>query len=367
MVDVPVPPFGTSVTDEVLRNRMLESMKSDLDRSEGSLPYSLISPFAVELDRLYDQLDMVLDIGWAQTTYGGFLDARAEEHGVFRRGATFASGEVTFTGTNDVEIVEGTLVSTLGSAGQNPVTFRVTAPGTIAAGEVTLPVQAVIEGAEGNVPAGSVTQMVGFIPGVLTVTNAAAMAGGADEESDDLLRARLLQKVSAGMGAGSAGDYVVWAQEVAGVGPVSVVPVADGPGTVTVVVLGVDGLPVDGAILTAVEEHIATRAPIGADVTVVTPTTASIDVDATVTVEAGLSLEAITPGVEAAVAAYFATLAPGSDVIYTEVSAAIVTAPGVADVTALTIEYDDGPKTANIAIPDDEIAIVGTVTLGETA
>lgn len=359
MVDVPTPPFGLLVTDAVLRQRMLDRLQSNIDKSEGSLAFSLISPFAVELDRLYDQLDLVVELGFAQTTYGGFLDARAEEHGITRRPASIASGQVTFTGSNGVLVPSGTLVSTVGTAGSTAVTFRTLADGTISGGSVTVDVVAVVAGASGNVPAGAISQVVGFISGVTTITNAVETSGGADLESDDLLRARLIQAVSGALGAGTADDYEKWALEVPGVGFARTTPLHAGAGTVLVQILDTEGEPATAGLISDVEDYIATLSPIGADVTVDTPTSVVVDVDVTVSVEPGYTVGVVEGGIVTAVTAYFDTLGPGDDVILTEVGAAIVTVPGVADYSGLQLDA----VASNKVIAATEIAQLGTVTV----
>jgi uncharacterized phage protein gp47/JayE len=200
---------------------------------------------------------------------------------------------------------------------------------------------------------------VGFISGVTSLTNVAEFSGGADEESDDVFRARLLAAVAAGRGAGTAGDYEIWALEVAGVGFAKAIPLASGPGTVTVMILDAVGDPAGAPLITAVGDYIDLLSPIGADVTVATPSAVVVDVAVTVVVEPGLTLGIVSDGVEDALVAYFASLGPGDDVIITEVGAAVVTAQGVADYSGLQLNL----AALNVTILDTEVAQIGTVTI----
>jgi uncharacterized phage protein gp47/JayE len=59
-------------------------------------------------------------------------------------------------------------------------------------GSVTVPAQAVTAGAAGNVLANTVTVITQGIPGIDTVTNAAAFTNGLNAESDTALRARFV-------------------------------------------------------------------------------------------------------------------------------------------------------------------------------
>lgn len=359
MVDVPAPPFGSSVTVDFLRQRMLDLMASDLDRAEGSLAFSLISPFAIELDRLYDQLDTAVTLGFAHTTYGGFLDARAEEHGLFRRPAVKAEGEITFTGTNGTIIPAGMLVSTVGSIGAAAITFVTMEAGTIAAGSAVVDIEAAEPGVDGNVPVGAITQMVGFIQGVASLSNVAVTAGGADLESDDLFRARFLEAVAGATGAGTVDDYEQWAMEVPGIGFAVATPLASGPGTVTVTILDSAGAPASAGLISDVEDYLAFLSPIGADVTVNTPTVVNVTVSVNVTPEPGLTEALVEDAIEDMLTAYFDTLGPGDDVIFTEAGAAIVTAQGVADYASLLL---NGAGT-NVAISATQVANLTTVTV----
>jgi uncharacterized phage protein gp47/JayE len=338
---------------------MLESMESDLDTAQGSLAYVMMAAFAIELDRLHDQLDLALQLSFAQTTYGGFLDARAEEHGVFRRPASFASGTITFTGTNGTVIPSATLVSTVGGPGSDPISFRTTEEVTIASGTATADIEAVVAGDAGNVPVGAITQIVGFVSGIASLSNTAATSGGADEESDDLLRERFLEVVAGAEGAGTVDDYERWALEVPGVGFARTTPLHAGAGTVLVQILDTDQNPAAAGLISDVDEYIATLSPIGADVTVATPSLNVVDVEVDVTVEAGFTVGVVEGPIEDAIAAYFETLGPGDDVILTEVGAVIVTVPGVSDYTGLELDT----VAANKAIGATEIASLGTVTV----
>lgn len=358
---IPIPDPGFDQSADELRVRMFSNMDSGLDQAEGSLIWNLTQPLAIELAQVYAAMNLVVEFGFLQESYGQFLDARAEEHGVTRKPASKATGEVTFSGTNGTVIPAGTLVSTTvapGSTGPS-VSFVTTEVGTIAAGTAVVGIEAVDPGLEGNVPAGAITRLSGLITGVSGVTNAAATTGGADLESDDDLRQRVIDAVTAFNGAGTADDYRIWALEVEGVGSASVEPLWNGAGTVRVLVMDADGNPAGAPLITEVEAYIDERKPIGADVTVIAPTVEAVDVVATLVMEAGFTVVGVTDAVEERLAAYFDGLVPGDDVIRNEVGAVIVTTPGVADYTTLTLDA----AATNKAITATQIAQLGTVTL----
>lgn len=92
--------------------------------------------------------------------------------------------------------------------------FKTTAEGTIAPGGTTidLPAVAVDAGALANgLVAGQVNQLVSWSsPFLVTVTNTVTSSGGADEESDDHLRARIWMAPESFSVAGPYGAYEYW-------------------------------------------------------------------------------------------------------------------------------------------------------------
>ncbi|GAW29593.1 hypothetical protein ULO1_21630 [Carboxydocella sp. ULO1] len=112
-------------------------------------------------------------------------------------------------------------------------------------------------GASGNVAAGTITILAQPVAGITSVNNVATTSGGLDEEDDASLLARYLQRVRSPSAGGNKADYVNWAMEVPGVGGVFVVPVRDGPGTVSIAIINTNKEPADQALVDAVQNYIA--------------------------------------------------------------------------------------------------------------
>lgn len=102
-------------------------------------------------------------------------------------------------------------------------------------------------GAGTNVASGTVELIDTEIPGIEAVSNAAAMTGGSDEETDTAYIERILEEAQKRAGAGNVADYVGWAKSVSGIYGATVVPEWNGPGTVRVVVSGADNAAIDSA------------------------------------------------------------------------------------------------------------------------
>lgn len=343
-------------TYEAIMARLLSKVPDTLDKREGSFIWDALSPAALELAQAYMQLDLVLQWGFAQTTYGQYLDYRAAEHGLTRKAATKATGQVILTGTPGTTVPAGSLFAT--GAG---IQFKTLANATIGVtGAVTADIEAVEAGTGGNVPAGAITQIPVSIPGVTAVTNPVATMGGTDEESDADLLARLLERARNPATSGNVAHYKQWAMEVSGVGDAKVLPLWDGAGTVKVVVIDSNKQPASSDIVTAVANHIEEVRPIGATVTVESATGLEIDISATVTLATGAVLTEVQTSFEVALTAYLQQIAFRQNYVsYAQVGSLLLDTPGVLDYSGLTLNGGTG----NVSIGDTEVAILGTVTL----
>jgi len=343
-------------TEAAIKQRMLDAVPSDLNKTEGHFIYDGISPAAIELALAYIEMDRIIKLGFAQTSYGQYLDYRAGEHGLTRKAATKATGQVTISGANGTVVPVGSIFAT--GAG---VQFATTAEVTIGAGgSIAANVEAVLAGASGNVPGASITAIPVSIPGVTAVTNAAPTTGGTDTESDVALIERLLEKVRLPATSGNSAHYLQWAKEVAGVGDAKVLPIWNGAGTVKVVIIDSNKQPAAADIVQDVADYIETVRPIGATVTVASATGLNIAVTATVTLEVGAVLADVQAAFEASLTDYLKSIAFQKDYVsYAQVGVLLFDTPGVADYSGLTVNTG----TANVAVGDTEVAVIGTVVL----
>jgi uncharacterized phage protein gp47/JayE len=344
-------------TKATIQQRMLDASDQTMDLREGSVTFDMVAKSAIELSKAYVEMDNVLKFGFADTTYGPYLDFRANERGLTRKAAVKAEGSVTITGTNGTVIAVGTMLSTGGNA---PVLFVTTAAGTIASGTVTIAAEAQTGGTAGNVAAGAITLVLGNLAGVASVTNAASFDGGTNTETDAELLARYLEDVRKPVTSGNANQYRKWALEVAGISDAKVYPIWSGPGTVKVVLLDTDKTAPAPAVVTEVTSHIAEVHPIGATVTVVGATEVAINVSATLTLAAGATLVQAQAQITAGLSTYLKSLAFTDPIVrYTKVANVIGDCAAVADYASLTVNSG----TANITIADGSVAVAGTVSV----
>jgi uncharacterized phage protein gp47/JayE len=365
---MPLPDYLEPQEETAVLDRMRARISADIDTSEGSFLWDALMPAALELALADDRLRTVFELGFVQTTFGEFLDQRAEEHGVARRQAVAATGQVTFTGTDGTLILAGTTVVSPGSDAVMPQEVATDADATIAGGTATVAATATTAGAAGNLAVGAIQIVDPPVAGVDSVTNAVAFTGGLEEEDDDSLRTRLLTFVRNPGTSGNQADYTNWALEVPGVGGVSVVPLEDGPGTVTVAIIGTDYLPASAGVVAEVQEYIAPggsnagtgKAPIGAAVTVEAASAVTINVAADLTIESGYDTGDVETAARASIQSYIDSIAfaTDNDVRHARVVTAILDTPGIVDATSVTLNGG----SANIPLGAKDVATLGTTT-----
>jgi uncharacterized phage protein gp47/JayE len=178
-----------------------------------------------------------------------------------RKAATFAGGVVFMTGTEGSVVPAGAVLS-----GGGGLEYEVTAETVLGVAATNVPARALTAGLGGNRPAGSVLALTEAIPGVNGRAVVDTMTGGVNEETDEELRARVLERIKAPPHGGDADDWVMWAKEVPGVTRAWSFGNEMGVGTMVVRVMAdndpdaMEGFPTP-ALLQAVRAHLDTVRP----------------------------------------------------------------------------------------------------------
>lgn len=250
---IQVPPFEPPYNEDEdsVRVRLDASADATIEKREGDWYQTLTQPGVIEKTRQWDSLNDVIMMTSVLYALGEYLDRLAFLHRITRNAATYATGEVTFTGTDGVIIPVGTTVNAPTTSDEQPtVSFVTTEEGTIAGGEVAIPVIASETGSLWNISASAITTLEDSISGVTDVTNDASFSNGAEIEDDESLRQRVLEKIQTPQAAGSAGDYERWALEEASIGAATVTPQFNGNNNaVLVTLLDRDNNPVSQTIM----------------------------------------------------------------------------------------------------------------------
>lgn len=175
---------------------------------------------------------------------------------------------------------------------------------TIAGGVATITVDAQLAGVEGNQSVGAQLSLVTPVAGIDSTgtVSGSGLTGGADQETVDSLRSRLLERLQTPPKGGGPGDYVAWAKEVNGVTRAWEIANGDGLGTVVVYFARDDDLdPIpDSTEVQDVQDYLDTVAPITADVNVYAPTAVDLDL----TIAATPDTAAVRTAIEAALEDY---------------------------------------------------------------
>lgn len=279
------------------------------------------------------------------------LDRHASLWKVPRKAASPAVGYIQVTGSNGAIIpADSTLARSDG------VEYATDAEAVIVAGVAVIAVTAVAGGQAGNAAAASLLSFDTPIAGVSAsaTVGASALTGGADIETDDALRARLLARIQQPPQGGADYDYVAWALGVPGVTRAWVYPNELGLGTVTVrFVRDDDASPIpDAGEVAAVQAHIDALRPVTAQPTVVAPVAVPLDFS--------IDLVPDTSANRAAVEAELRDLLrreaePGGTILISHIREAISLATGENDHT-LTV------PAADVTHSTGEMATFGVIT-----
>lgn len=264
------------------------------------------------------------------------LDYLGELVGVTRLSSSAASCVIRFsliTGHNGVVIPEGTRVA----SNDGKVVFLTTENIEVPVGTFTADVQALAQtlGVVGNgYAAGEISEILDPLPFITDAANLATTDGGADTETDDVLRARIKLAPERFSNAGSKGAYEFHAKS-ASPAILDVAITSPTPGTVNIYPLA-GSLPTATSILNLVaaacnDEKVR---PLTDTVVVLSPTGVTYDVE----VELECYTDANTSEIEAQVTAALNAFATqrskqiGLDVMRSQITA-LCMVEGVYDVT----------------------------------
>ena len=306
---------------------------------QGSMFYDLCYPSAIQKSLMItEQMVLALQAAFPQYAYGSFLDLHGNTYGLTRLQSTKSTVSLTLTGTSGTTVPAGAIFSTVPDSNGFSVKFAIDTEAVIpAGGSVVAPATSTVEGANQNVIAGSVTNIVSAMSGLTAVTNPLPATGGSDQETDTAFRVRILQKTANEPGAGAVGDYQRWAGAVDGVGSSKVIPnwnatYGSGYGDVKILLLSPEGEPVAQEVADNVQLAIWPATPAAVDLTVTTDgacelTTAHL-FGTSSTTPAGILFHPVTP----------------------------VTIAGAGDTTVACIAVEPGPR-GNVAIGDIDTVV----------
>ena len=346
------------VTFELLLQRMLDRVPSDLDKREGSVLYTALAPAAVELQNMYLELDKILNETFASTASRENLIKRAEERGLSPQSATPAVWKASLIGA---EVPAGTRFY----CGSLNFTVQQKAED----GSYTL--QCEQPGTQGNSAAGALTP-VGYVQGLTSASLTELLIPGEDEEDTEAFRQRYLQSFDSNPCAGNTAYYRTFCHNLAGVGGVKVYPVWNGGGTVRLVLLNSEFQKPSDELIQQVQQAIdppeqagqgVGGAPIGHTVTVQPVQETTVNLSFSISYEEGWSFEDVSAQVEQAIDSYFLDLAKtweesdGLTVRISWIESRILEVEGIVDVGNTLLNGE----AANLSLASDFIPKRGQI------
>lgn len=227
-------PYARPTLTELRQQALQDVLDGGIPNVSAVLRFSVLTVLSYVLAGLaylhYGYLDWIAKqaVPWTATDeylagWGGLKDVVIKE-------ATSASGSVAFTATGSGVINAGTSIALAG--GLLAVT---TADSTLNGTTVTAPATCSETGIAGNVPAGTRATLSSPVPGIQTVGQVTtAFTGGADTETADDFRARVLLAWQGDAANGRKQDYINWALAVPGVTRAWCNPLGFGAGTIVV-------------------------------------------------------------------------------------------------------------------------------------
>ena len=340
-------------TYQVIRQRMLDNMSNDIDKREGSFVSNMVSPVGVEFAKYYMELDNILAIMFLEDATNEFLDKKVYDFGVERKQGTYAKGYIKITGANGTFIPQHSEVLS-----QSGLMFFTLEDAWIEEEVAIVEVEASNVGVEYNIIANSIDSFVKKINGVTSITNEEEFAKGTDTETDEELRERFFEIIRRPATSGNIYHYEQWAKEIDGINQARVKPLWNGNGTVKVIVSN-DNNIVDSEIVQKCQEHINNVRPIGADVTVITPSPLDISITGNIYIEKGYSFSDCIIEFENNLIEYLSSCT--DTVIYTRVSACLGSVEGIKDYSNLKVNNG----TVNISYDDEKLPIIKAINLSE--
>ncbi len=252
------PDFIENNSADEIHQRMMNNLPADIDDMPGGFPYDFTRPAAQEKEEIINyHLVRALMIAFPQYAWDEWLDLHGRQVHLDRHQPKKAHGNVKVTGIAGTEIAEGAVFCTAATEAGPAIEYRAAKGAVIGEdGTAVIPVEAVESGTGSNVAANAVTMMARPDKKVTGVRNPEPITGGTEREGDGDFYDRIAAEYENSMTyLGNDADYERWAKQ-AGAGGCIVVPAAEGPGTVKLVLVDTNGQPASEKLVQDVHDYI---------------------------------------------------------------------------------------------------------------
>ena len=294
-------------TYEYLMSYVMERVRDDVDKREGSIIYDSIAPAMYQLAEVILHIHASVKSAFIPYAGGEDLDNLAIVIGAERYKATYAvlEGEFTDKEGNPVAIQRGMRFSALDA--ETPINYTVGEK----IGATTWEMIPDEIGIAGNVYLGNLIALQD-VPNLSTARITKVLTLARDEETDELFRERVIATANRKPFGGNVADYDRVVRELSNVGEVQIYPTWDGGGTVLLSIVNAEYSPLTPTQVSDLQERIDPSpqgtgvglAPIGHTVTVRTPTEQEITISGTVALLPSYTLGQVLPEIQEKVQAY---------------------------------------------------------------
>lgn len=353
--------------NESLKNMQKNMPEEYENKTPGFLTYDLLKSVSLEVDKLISKVEGVeKKIDPRNMTIEELEIEAKTRRGIIRKKAINAKVILNLTGQGTINI--GDLFSTKSNIQfQSLETKLIDGNGQIEAECTQI-------GSLGMVDTGSITQFPVTLQGINIVVNNEPSYDGFDSESHESLLERYLDDVQNPVTSNNVHHFEKWAREVAGVGKAKIFPTWKGNNSVKVVIIDDNMLPASSELVAKTQEYIDPIEPqkwgkgcgksaLGSYCTVLSASQKLINIEATIIKSSNYALQNIKLEIENSIRGYLKTVAFDEQINYvshSKIVSLIMSVEGVLDVTGVKM---NGSLTSNVMLLDEEVAVLGSVTV----
>ena len=354
---------------------MLNRVPNKYDKREGSIIQTALAPAAYELEGVFLELDKIQRSAFIETAVGEPLNLLGVIAGLQR----YPASPAVRLGVFSQAVPLGARFSTIN--GNNSINYTVTAT-TGQANQYQLTAEVV--GVIGNNYTGQILPIT-YLPGLENAEITDILVPGEETETDDDFRERIITALNEKPFGGNVAAYRQFVGGLTGVGGVQVYPTWDGGGTVRCSIVGADFQPASETLIKNVQNAVDPppqqgiglgMAPIGAKVTISTPKTVPINVNAKLTLANGYEIGQVQKPIETAIDEYLLEIRKNWDepiekggVVYrvsvyvAKIIATMISVQGV--INATDVKLNGTPKDIFLTETgtSQQIPVLGAVTL----
>lgn len=348
-----------NMTYEVILDRMEQRVSEkypNLDLREGSIIFNALAPAAMELAIAYDALENVLAESFVDTASREYLILACHQMSI---------DTTQFEATHGTHRLNFDAAVPIGSRWNYDIyNYEITKDLGFDGDYYSYSAVCETAGTAPNGVTGSLTP-IDYVANNLKYAEVVDdLILGEDESTDDEIREVYTDSVNDSLVDGNVAQYKHWADEFEGIGKCKVFPLWNGANTVKVSILDTIGDTATDELVTKFQEYLDPGttgmgdgvAPIGAFVTVSTPTEKVINVECSVKLKAGYTDAA---PIDETLIWYFRDIAyEKSSLSYMSVGAKILDDELVDSISDLKINGG----TADISFGAEEIPVLGTTT-----